>query len=188
MLKRICLLAGFAALSMTSIGQAEPLILNEETSFCDLFEALNGPEKLPAHCRRADCPPGQCKSRLRPPSVAAPDRAILPDINFGYASDMLSPEARRELDKVVVVMTDPSSAGERYRVEGNTDRKGSDAYNRKLSLRRAQAVKRYLVQQGVEPEQLRAIGNGYHKLLDPHHPYDSINRRVEFINQSRRSQ
>ena len=45
-------------------------------------------------------------------------------------------------------------------VTGHTDRIGSDAYNQKLSERRANAVKAYLVSQGVDAARLQAVGKG----------------------------
>jgi outer membrane protein OmpA-like peptidoglycan-associated protein len=190
MFRYTSLLMTLAALSLAATSQAEPLILNQDTDLCDLFEALNGPEKVPAHCARAhqaDCQGPQCKG-IKPVPAPQWDRAMLPDINFEYASHALSEEAQRELDKVAAVMSDPNySVGQKYRIEGNTDRKGSAAYNLRLSKSRAEAVKQYLVQRGVKGEQLMAIGNGYRNLLDPYHPYDAINRRVEFVNMAKRS-
>ncbi len=45
-------------------------------------------------------------------------------------------------------------------VNGYTDRLGTDAYNRKLSQQRAEAVKAYLVSKGVESSRVRAVGHG----------------------------
>lgn len=187
MIKRIWVLAGLATVSVAGAAQTY-LKLDDDVDSCQLFEALNGPGKLPSHCpSAASGEGGQFKSRMGPPSIiAAPDRAVLQDVNFAFNSDQLSPDAKRQLNKVVSVMTDPVSTGERYNVEGNTDRTGSDAYNRRLSLRRARAVKSYLVAQGVESWRLQALGNGYHNLLDPQHPEDGVNRRVDLINAKRK--
>lgn len=51
-------------------------------------------------------------------------------------------------------------------IEGYTDYKGSDAYNLGLSQRRADSVKKYLVDKGVEQERLEAIGRGKGKFTE----------------------
>ena len=52
-------------------------------------------------------------------------------------------------------------SGARIRIEGNTDNTGSDAVNRPLSKRRAEAVKNYLVSEyGFDPNRFVVVGNG----------------------------
>ncbi|MCA9580098.1 MAG: OmpA family protein, partial [Myxococcales bacterium] len=45
-------------------------------------------------------------------------------------------------------------------IEGHADGSGSDAYNRDLSLRRAEAIRDWLVEHGVDPERLRVAARG----------------------------
>ncbi|MCK4311246.1 MAG: OmpA family protein [Candidatus Cloacimonetes bacterium] len=69
------------------------------------------------------------------------------------------------------------------RFSGHTDNTGSRSLNMKLSRRRAESVRRYLINQGIEAHRLRAIG------LGPDHPVTSNktkegrakNRRIEFF-------
>src|SRR5260370_26248682 len=66
--------------------------------------------------------------------------------------------ARERLAKVSgIVLAYPSL---HLAVEVHTDSVGSDAYNRQLSERRAQAVRDYLVQQGISPDAIAASGFG----------------------------
>lgn len=68
-------------------------------------------------------------------------------------------------------------------VEGHTDSIGSEAYNDKLSLRRAAAIKRYLVQKyGFTPRSVTALGYGERRPIADNGNYQGrqLNRRVEF--------
>jgi len=184
MSKRLQLLMGAALVVAAQGACAEALVIDRNTDTCHLFEALNGPDNMPENCRQT-----KSTSRgisIKPVEQKHYDRAMLPDISFEYGSEQLSDSARLELNKVVTVMADAHSANQRYRIEGNTDRKGSAAYNVKLSKARAEAVKLYLTENGVPEDRLKAVGNGYKNLLDPSRPYDGINRRVEFLNQAAR--
>jgi outer membrane protein OmpA-like peptidoglycan-associated protein len=66
-------------------------------------------------------------------------------------------------------------------IEGHTDARGSDAYNDQLSLKRAYAVKRYLVaMHSIDPGRLRALGMGEYAPLPGRDPMAPENRRVQF--------
>jgi OOP family OmpA-OmpF porin len=62
------------------------------------------------------------------------------------------------LDEAVNVLKENSDV--RISVEGYTDNVGPELYNEKLSVRRAEAVFRYLVNHGVAPERMEVIGYG----------------------------
>lgn len=61
-------------------------------------------------------------------------------------------------------------------------------YNKHLSLRRAEAVKRYLVSKGVDATRLDTVGYGSEQLLTPDRPEDPSNRRVEIRDLGRPAQ
>ncbi|KAB2877464.1 MAG: OmpA family protein [Pseudorhodoplanes sp.] len=70
-----------------------------------------------------------------------------------------------------------------FLVIGHTDTKGSAEYNQNLSERRAEAVKRLLVQQfGLPADTLVAIGYGKSKLKNTADPFAGENRRVQVVN------
>ncbi|MES1188241.1 MAG: OmpA family protein [Myxococcales bacterium] len=71
-------------------------------------------------------------------------------------------------------------------VEGFTDSRGADDMNQKLSQDRANAVKDYLVSQGVKPEKLRAVGRGEANPIASNDTPEgrANNRRVEIVIQS----
>ena len=70
----------------------------------------------------------------------------------------------------------------RMAVQGHTDNRGSAAYNRELSQRRAQAVVKYLTDKGIAPERLDAKGFGPDRPVATNDTAEgrAQNRRVEF--------
>jgi len=68
------------------------------------------------------------------------------------------------------------------RVEGHTDSQGRDAYNKKLSQRRTEAVVAFLVKEGVDKKRLVAKGYGEEKPIETNETEDgrAANQRVEF--------
>jgi outer membrane protein OmpA-like peptidoglycan-associated protein len=68
------------------------------------------------------------------------------DVLFDFDKAVLLPKAQQTLEKAAQVIRDRAK-GE-VRIDGYTDAKGSDAYNQKLSERRAEAVKAWFVKQG----------------------------------------
>ena len=77
---------------------------------------------------------------------------------FGFDKDALRPEARDTLDQLAVELSAENVQG--IQVIGNTDFMGSEAYNQKLSERRATAVTNYLVNRGVPAGKIQASGAG----------------------------
>lgn len=73
----------------------------------------------------------------------------------------------------------PELAGMRFRIEGHTDSRGSQALNTSLSAQRAQAVADFLASQGVDRSRLVTRGFGASVPLPGHAPADPANRRVE---------
>jgi outer membrane protein OmpA-like peptidoglycan-associated protein len=69
------------------------------------------------------------------------------DILFDFDKADLRPEAAPELEKVLAVLKSYPAA--KALIEGHTDGKGSDSYNQPLSERRAQAVRRWLIDHGA---------------------------------------
>ncbi len=71
----------------------------------------------------------------------------------------------------------------KVRIEGHTDSRGSLKVNRRLSLKRAEAVKKYLASKGVEENRLSVKGYGPDKPIAPNSTRAgrAANRRVEFL-------
>jgi outer membrane protein OmpA-like peptidoglycan-associated protein len=110
-------------------------------------------------------------------------------VNFAYNSADLTGDARITLDQLGGALRDPRLSGFTFMVAGHTDAKGSVDYNQKLSERRAEAVRDYMISQyGIAAERLSAVGFGKSQLLDPSRPEDGVNRRVQIINMTASAQ
>lgn len=77
---------------------------------------------------------------------------------FGFDSATLK-QPQTKLDDIAAVLSANQAVGD-VRITGYTDRLGSAAYNQRLSLRRADAVKAYLVSKGVAGSRLSTVGKG----------------------------
>jgi outer membrane protein OmpA-like peptidoglycan-associated protein len=102
-------------------------------------------------------------------------------ILFGFDKSNLSSNAKTNLDKLVIILKDYEDTN--IEVQGHTDSKGSEAYNKKLSEQRATAVSQYLMEKGIK--NFRLSINGFGELLPKYiNTTDEgrlLNRRVEFL-------
>jgi OOP family OmpA-OmpF porin len=105
---------------------------------------------------------------------------LLEPVQFETATADLKQVSFPLLDEVVGVMTDAPEI--HLAIYGHTDSRGSQAYNRELSQRRAQSVVKYLVSKGIAPERLQARGFGPDKPIASNDTPEgqAANRRVEF--------
>jgi OmpA-OmpF porin, OOP family len=136
--------------------------------------------------RLLDDAPAEQVASAEPSQVAEPaPRADKPSslalpVQFSFDSADILPAAKSQLDALADGIR-LLPADKPVLIEGHTDAAGSDDYNEKLSLRRAQAVKRYLVaQHSIDPARLRAIGLGEYRTLEGRDPHAPENRRVQF--------
>jgi outer membrane protein OmpA-like peptidoglycan-associated protein len=191
-------------------GQAAPAassspMLDLDASRCTLVQVLS--PTLPAACQGRErtrsivftppaapavtatlVAPAAPAPRPAAPSTPAPvpaarAYAFTTRIPFAWNSAQLAPDAHRLLDTLAEVLQEAPMADKIIRIEGHTDSAGSDAYNQRLSYRRAVAVQQYLVNaHGLSRSRLPVVGRGKADLYDPAHPLDPRNRRVEFVN------
>ena len=80
------------------------------------------------------------------------------DAFFDFDKSVLKPEGKAKLDDLVGKIKDINL--EVIIAVGHTDAIGSDAYNQKLSVRRSEAVKAYLVTKGIEKNRVYTEGKG----------------------------
>jgi outer membrane protein OmpA-like peptidoglycan-associated protein len=107
------------------------------------------------------------------------EQSVNLNIPFDHNSSALLPQATAQLTQLELALTSASLGKDRFIVAGHTDAKGSAGYNKQLSLRRAEAVKRFLVSKGLDAHRLDTVGYGSERLLAPDRPEDPSNRRVE---------
>lgn len=132
---------------------------------------------------------------MAPPAVApaapAPAPAVVPvapisskvtfaaDAFFDFDKSVLKPEGKAKLDELVTKTKDMNL--EVIIAVGHTDSVGTDAYNQKLSVRRSEAVKAYLVSKGIEKNRVYTEGKGEKQPVADNKTAEgrAKNRRVE---------
>jgi outer membrane protein OmpA-like peptidoglycan-associated protein len=104
----------------------------------------------------------------------------LNNLFFDFGKAELRPESFPELDRLAAFLIQRSSIV--IELTGHTDNVGSDENNLQLSKERVQAVKTYLVSQGVQEQRMKTIGYGETKPLASNASEEGRqkNRRVEF--------
>ncbi len=109
------------------------------------------------------------------------DRIRLENIFFEFDKAELLADSRKELDKLVDILTDYPHL--KIEIGGHTDNVGSDDYNQNLSEARAKSVVDYLIEEDVNPERLTYRGYGSIRPITSNSTDlgRSLNRRVEFM-------
>jgi len=105
----------------------------------------------------------------------------LSGVLFESGGARLSPSAEQRLDTIVQALGAYSDRA--LTIDGYTDSQGSTASNQELSQRRADAVRQYLEQRGVEPRRIRSFGKGEANPVASNDTAEgrATNRRVEII-------
>jgi outer membrane protein OmpA-like peptidoglycan-associated protein len=183
-----------AAIALSTSGQ---LVHAEDPSLAD--EILHALTPTATTRSLTTQPPEQAKFvdslKKKPADSLAPDErqrlaTLAKDmptfdvrINFEFNSDSIGPAAAQAIKEVGKALTSSQLTGNTFVIAGHTDGKGSDAYNQRLSERRAEAVKSYLVEKyNIPPETLLAVGYGKTMLKDTNNPFAPENRRVQIVN------
>jgi outer membrane protein OmpA-like peptidoglycan-associated protein len=106
---------------------------------------------------------------------------IREQVQFAYNSAQILKASDFILEAVLKIFHDNVNT-QAVSVQGHTDSKGGDAYNKQLSRRRAQAVVAWLVRHGIDKQRLQAEGFGEERPIDTNDTDEgrANNRRVEF--------
>jgi OmpA-OmpF porin, OOP family len=123
-----------------------------------------------------------------PPPPPAPAPAPAPaaaihsfQVFFDFDKSTISDDARQTIQQAAAAFKSQGST--RIDLTGHTDTVGTAAYNMKLSVRRAEAVKKMLVEMGIPADQISVVGKGKTDLLvqTPDGVREPKNRRVEIV-------
>ena len=101
------------------------------------------------------------------------------DVEFDFDKSTIKKGYYQDIDNLAQVMKDYPDLN--VVIEGHTDSVGTAAYNKKLSQRRAEAVKKYMVEKGIDENRLKAQGFGEEKPIASNKTKEGRqqNRRVE---------
>lgn len=141
-------------------------------------------EGMIVECGAEPAPEPVVEAEPEPMPTPAP-KPVMTTVNlsasalFDLNSDEIKPEGKAELDALAANMG--SMNVERVDIAGHTDSSGSADYNKQLSMRRANAVKNYLIDKGVDPRIMTTVGWGEDKPIADNSTKAgrAANRRVE---------
>ena len=110
-----------------------------------------------------------------------PGALTLAPAHFAFNSARISPAAAVELNDAILALAEFPTLP--VHVVGHTDSIGSEAYNQRLSERRAEAIRRYLSERGIASERLHAHGQGEGQPVADNTTAEgrAQNRRGEFV-------
>lgn len=110
------------------------------------------------------------------------------EITFDYNSATISRQAEPAMQALGKALSNPNLRGSTFIVAGHTDAAGGYRYNQELSERRADAIKRVLIDRyGVAAGDLVTVGYGETKLKNASDPMNPANRRVQVVNMANKT-
>jgi OmpA-OmpF porin, OOP family len=121
------------------------------------------PQSVPAPAPKPEPKPAppppqpQAKPEAKPKPVAE-KVTFAADVLFDFDKSVIKPEGRSKLDDLAAKVKGINL--EVVIAIGHADSIGSDAYNQRLSVRRAESVKAYMVSKGIEPNRVYTEGKG----------------------------
>jgi OOP family OmpA-OmpF porin len=186
-LKNLAALVATAALATAAVAQN---VDNWRSASGDVWKNSTGLCWRDANWTPATAAPG-CDGAVAAPAAAKPAPAAAPakpaaskvtfaaDAFFDFDKSVLKPAGKAKLTDLVGKIKGINL--EVIIAVGHTDSVGTDAYNQKLSVRRAEAVKAFLVSQGIEKNRIYTEGKGEKQPVADNKTKEgrAKNRRVE---------
>jgi OOP family OmpA-OmpF porin len=143
------------------------------------FPADKGCSAADDHDETDPCKTPEAGEKISLKGCGTGDVIVLRGVNFEFDKARLTPNAQSILDGVAAEL----KAYPEIQVElsGHTDALGSDAYNQRLSERRAASVKAYLVEAGIDGSRMTTVGHGESQPVADNQTEEGreLNRRTE---------
>ncbi len=177
------LVAGFVAVSLGlfTIGTAAAGEVVSSQQILDALTAAPKPMSAVDRLRLTRSPTFDDRDYKVASAQSMP--AIDLEVYFDFDSAEITPEAEGQLRELGKALADSKLKGATISINGHTDAKGGDAFNKRLSERRAASIKTYLVDNfALAASNLRTVGYGKSRLKNPSDPFAAENRRVEVVN------
>lgn len=148
-------------------GQANEAVVGDGSGHCisdgagqDVRTSAWSADKAAVACGRAVAEPVAAEPAPAPvPKAISETTTLSAAALFDFDKDTIKAEARPQLDEIADRVRSLSSI-ESVSIVGHTDSVGSDAYNEDLSMRRANAVKNYMLDKGVDASVINTSGMG----------------------------
>ena len=187
-MKNLKNLAAFVATAALATAAMAQNIDNWRNASGDVWKNSSGDCWRDSNWTPATAAPG-CGAPVAAPKAAAPAPAApvaaaskvtyAADAFFDFNKSVVKPAGKAKLDDLVSKVKGINL--EVIIAVGHTDSVGSDAYNQKLSVRRAEAVKAYLVSKGIEKNRIYTEGKGEKQPVASNKTAEgrAKNRRVE---------
>jgi OOP family OmpA-OmpF porin len=183
-MKNLKNLAAFVATAALATAAMAQNIDNWRNASGDVWKNASGDCWRDANWTPATAAPGCGAAAPAAPKAAAPVAAAskvtyAADAFFDFDKAVVKPAGKAKLDDLVAKVKGINL--EVIIAVGHTDSIGSDAYNQKLSVRRAEAVKAYLVSKGIEKNRIYTEGKGEKQPVASNKTKEgrAKNRRVE---------
>ena len=110
--------------------------------------------------------------------IASGEEFVFENVFFGFDSFELKQESLSSLRRLDRFLKDNPKVA--ILITGHTDNLGSDDYNLKLSLQRAQSVQSYLLKAGIKADRIKVVGKGFREPMVPNSSpsNQALNRRI----------
>jgi peptidoglycan-associated lipoprotein len=169
----------FGAADPFNVGEFDPAALGSSDMYADYGDSYAG--DLPIASGMGNMRFGEPGSGMLDPAIDAEAKMVFRDVHFAYDSAAILPNEAGILQQIAAFL-------KRYpqviiEIEGHCDERGTEEYNMALGSRRANAVRQFLADLGVDPNRLFTISYGEMRPLNPGHDENAWaqNRRGHFL-------